>query len=165
MLQENMLQQHFSKIYDEEILDPPQNPESIPCSCFVVTQREQGMAANLHHHDEEVSVEEISSSERRLSYSITEEDEGTRQSWALLDFALTPVASPHEEEEVEQRVCEEEAEEEEGEGERGRMQGKMDVRSTLRSTLVDEVRQFSCYSNDTLLHLNSLYNPTIFSLI
>ena len=68
-------------------------------------------------------------------------------------------------EEVEQRVCEEEAEDEEGEGERGRPQGKMDVRSTLRSTLVDEVRQFSCYSNDTLLHLNSHYNPTIFSLI
>ena len=71
-----MSQYHFSR-YDyhtEEILHPPQNPESILCSCFVVAQREQGMAANLQHHDE-VSVE-IDSQE------MSEEDEGIRQSWA-----------------------------------------------------------------------------------
>ena len=59
LLQESMLQQHFSRYdyYSEEIPHPPQNPESNLCSCFVVAQLEQRMAANLQHHNEEVSVE------------------------------------------------------------------------------------------------------------
>ena len=162
-MQENMLQQHFSK-YDEEILDLPQNPNSIPCSCFVVAQREQGMA-NLQHH--------TANAHEQASFPLPPSDTQLQLATPPTDTNTSPTAttgdnrSQHQHvvmEEVEQRVCEEEAEEEEGEGERGRLQAKMDVRSTLRSTLVDEVRQFSCYSNDTLLHLNS-HNPTIFSLI
>ena len=84
VLQENMLQQHHFRRYDHdyEIPHPPQNPESIPCSCFVVAQLEQGMAAN--HDEEEVSVEnemasqEISSSASERRLSVTEEDGGIR---------------------------------------------------------------------------------------
>ena len=85
-----MSQYHFSS-YDyhtEEILHPPENPESILCSCFVVAQQEQGVVANLQHHDEEVSVEsEMASQETCLSQS--------EESWAPSNFASTPVeASP-----------------------------------------------------------------------
>ena len=176
VLQESMLQQHHFSRYDQdyEIPYPPQNPESIPCSCsWALSNFATPVEASPHQETSFLALSNTpitANAHEQASFPLPPSDMQLQLATPSTDTNTSPTAttgdnrSQHQHvmmEEVEQRVCEEEAEEEEGEGERGRLQGKMDVRSTF----MDTVKQFSCYSNDTFLHLNSDYNPTIFSLI
>ena len=173
VLQENMSQYHLSRYDSEEIL--PQNPER-RLSDYSMTEediRQSWAHSNFASTPVEASphgetnflvlsnTPVAASPHKQASFPPPLSDTRLQLATAPTDTNTGPTATTGDNRwqqhavmeevgrSVMQKACEEETEEEKGEGERGGPPKEMEARRTF----VDEVRQFSCYSNDTIFSL------------